>query len=91
MAPRKPIPRIYEEHAGWFALARQQGKFSEREYLETFARRLPPGGTVLDLGCGNGRPMAEVLIGWGFRAPRERGSHGLDRRISEESVIITLV
>ena len=28
---------------------------------------LPPGGTVLDLGCGSGVPISKVLIDAGFR------------------------
>lgn len=38
----------------------------ERPWLERFAALLPPGGSVLDLGCGSGEPIAGHLIGAGY-------------------------
>ena len=35
--------------------------------LRRLAGELPPGGRVLDVGCGTGRPISEWLIGEGFR------------------------
>ena len=32
------------------------------EAVRRWARRLPEGSTVLDLGCGSGVPITEVLI-----------------------------
>lgn len=35
--------------------------------VRRWSRLLPRGGTVLDLGCGRGVPLAEMLVGEGFR------------------------
>lgn len=38
----------------------------ERAWLDRFTALLPAGGSVLDLGCGMGEPVAAHLIGQGF-------------------------
>ena len=35
--------------------------------VREWARALPPGGTVLDLGCGHGVPISQALIEDGFK------------------------
>ena len=40
--------------------------------VREWARTLPPGASILDLGCGDGRPIAEVLLDDGFEV------HGVD-------------
>jgi SAM-dependent methyltransferase len=44
-------------------------KFSGRErvYVDAFLDGLPVPSGLLDLGCGNGRPFAEFLLGRGHR------------------------
>ncbi len=46
-----------------------RSKFSgrEREYLEQFLDGLPVPSSLLDLGCGTGRPIAEYLLERGNR------------------------
>ncbi len=57
----------YERHAlAWDADRRRIG-WDDRPWLDLFAGALPPGGTVLDLGCGGGDPVAAMLAGRGFR------------------------
>lgn len=34
----------------------------ERRWLDAFLARLPPEGSILDLGCGSGEPIARYLI-----------------------------
>lgn len=38
-----------------------------RAWLSDLGRRLPDGGTVLDLGCGSGVPVARTLAAAGYR------------------------
>jgi len=40
--------------------------------VRRWARALPPGATILDLGCGHGAPLAAALVGDGFTI------HGID-------------
>lgn len=37
----------------------------EREYLDLVLEVVPEGATILDLGCGSGRPMAEFVVSRG--------------------------
>jgi SAM-dependent methyltransferase len=38
----------------------------ERPYLDAVSSRLQPGGSVLDLGCGNGVPIARYFLEGGY-------------------------
>ncbi len=59
------VRRAYEETAAAFAAARRSGG-AEAPWLERFMLALPPGSPVLDLGCGNGEPIARTLAAAGF-------------------------
>jgi SAM-dependent methyltransferase len=52
--------------AQWDAARTGYGRL-EREYLDRLCAPLASGATVLDLGCGTGRPFAEDLLGRGWR------------------------
>lgn len=45
----------------------QDRPFRARGYLDRILKRLEPGASILDLGCGTGRPIARYLIEQGFR------------------------
>ena len=60
------IAGIYERQARAWDATRTRALF-EAAWLERFATILPPGGRVLDLGCGAGEPIARWLIEAGFR------------------------
>lgn len=53
---------LYERHAGAWAELRSRSPFIERRWLEKFRALLPQTGSVLDLGCGAGEPIARWLI-----------------------------
>jgi len=52
------IARTYHE---------QRDKFKSDELLAGFSSLLPPGGDVLDVGCGAGIPVARFLVDAGFK------------------------
>jgi len=56
---------LYERHARSYAADRARTLF-ERPWLDRFAALIPPGGTILDIGCGVGEPIARHLIETGF-------------------------
>ena len=57
---------LYERHARDFNRDRSRA-LAERAWLEQFRSRVPPSGTILDIGCGMGEPIARYLIEAGFR------------------------
>lgn len=57
---------LYERHARAFDAQRGRA-LMERAWLDRFTALIPAGGTILDLGCGMGEPIAAHLIGAGFR------------------------
>lgn len=64
--PHRRIVGLYEEHAA--AWDRMRGRdLHETPWLERFAARVPAGGTILDIGCGMGEPIARWFIERGFR------------------------
>lgn len=60
------IIRLYERHAEAWDRNRLADLVIERAWMERFVALLPPGGAVLDLGCGSGQPMARHLLERGF-------------------------
>jgi len=56
---------LYEENAA--AWDRQRGRdLFERPWMERFAALLPEGGSILDIGCGTGEPIARFFIERGY-------------------------
>jgi SAM-dependent methyltransferase len=61
------IAEHYERHAlSWDADRREAG-WVDKPFIERFLGFLPPGATVLDLGCGGGSPVALHMVARGFR------------------------
>ncbi len=50
----------------WDADRRAAG-WIDKPFIERFLSVLPPGATVLDLGCGGGSPVALHMVAQGFR------------------------
>ncbi len=60
------IVGLYERHAATWDRGRAADLTLERGWIERFVERLPSGGSVLDLGCGSGQPIARALLERGF-------------------------
>lgn len=56
----------YARHAAAFDAVRQT-RFVEQHWIDRFLHDIPPGGSILDLGCGAGLPVARHLIERGYR------------------------
>lgn len=57
---------LYTRHAEAWDQVRGPEVRQEGAWLARFSAFLPPGGRVLDLGCGTGRPLGAWLLGQGF-------------------------
>ena len=55
---------LYRRHAAAWARLRSV-RFTERAWIDRFASLMPERGTVLDIGCGSGVPIARHLAGMG--------------------------
>ena len=64
-SPAERIVGLYERHALQFDRDRTRRLF-ERPWLDAFLALLPPGGTILDIGCGSGEPIARHCLAQGF-------------------------
>ena len=62
--PDNIVP-LYQRHAQAYDRLRGRGLF-EKSWLDAFAALLPKAGSVLDIGCGMGEPIARYLIERGF-------------------------
>ena len=58
---RKNVYKAYNKIGKWFAENRYAG-LEEKIYLDDLLKRLPPNASILDLGCGSGKPILEYLI-----------------------------
>lgn len=59
------IAGLYQRHAAAWDNLRSPGSLFERPWLDKFLALVPAGGSILDLGCGAGLPIAGYLIGQG--------------------------
>jgi cyclopropane fatty-acyl-phospholipid synthase-like methyltransferase len=58
---RENVYKVYNKIAKWFSENRY-ALLNEDTYLEDMLGRLPPDPTILDLGCGTGKPILQYLI-----------------------------
>ena len=66
MAEAEQIIALYERHALAWDAERDRSMF-ERPWLNQFRELMPQRGSILDLGCGSGEPIARHFIENGFR------------------------
>ena len=74
--PAEAIIDLYSRRASEFDADRTKTLF-ERPWLDAFLAHVPESGTVLDLGCGSGEPIARYLIEQGRRVTGVDASPGL--------------
>lgn len=58
---RKNAYKAYNKMGKWFAENRYAG-LGEKIYLDDLLKQVPPNASILDLGCGSGKPILEYLI-----------------------------
>jgi SAM-dependent methyltransferase len=63
----KRIVGHYEKHAAAWDRDRQNASWNDKVWHDRFIGTLAPGATVLDLGCGAGRPVAWHMAEQGLR------------------------
>jgi SAM-dependent methyltransferase len=63
--PAERIIDLYQRHARKWDEVRGHRLF-ERAWLDRFTALLPPGGSVIDIGCGSGEPIARHIIERGY-------------------------
>nr|WP_295985714.1 class I SAM-dependent methyltransferase [uncultured Agrobacterium sp.] len=56
---------LYTEHGADFDKERGRS-LAEKPWLDRFASLLPGGGSILDIGCGSGEPIAGYFIASGY-------------------------
>lgn len=67
------VYEVYEKIIHWFDEHRFKG-LMEKEYLDLIVNSIPQNGSILDLGCGTGEPIAKFFIEKGFKITGVDGS-----------------
>lgn len=70
----KKVYEVYNKISNWFDEHRNK-ELMESYYLNLILDTVGPTGTVLDLGCGTGEPLAQFFIEKGFKITGVDGSH----------------
>jgi len=65
--PADRIAAIYERFAVEWDGDRNSAVWNDKHWHDRFVECLVPGSTVLDLGCGSGRPVAQNLVRHGLQ------------------------
>jgi len=62
MSESERITGLYQRHADAWDQDRSLGGLYERPWLDRFLALLPPGSSILDIGCGAAEPSARYFI-----------------------------
>lgn len=60
------IVGLYQRHAKVWDRLRSPGSLFEKPWLDRFLALVPPGASILDIGCGSALPISGYLIRSGF-------------------------
>lgn len=82
MKQRKPILTIYNENVDWYASKRNPA-LMEKNYLDFVISHIPQNGTVLDVGCGIGKPIAAYFLSNGFTVTGVDGAPNMIAKAKE--------
>lgn len=63
---KKSVFRAYDLITDWFNEHRCKDLSLEKEYLKFIQNSIPANGKILDVGCGNGIPIAKFFIENGY-------------------------
>lgn len=58
---KENVYEVYNKIALWYSENRS-AELKEKKYLDSLIAHLPIGGSVLDLGCGTGKPIFEYFF-----------------------------
>ena len=64
--PCETVIDLYRRHAVQWDAARRSSAWNDRVWINAFANELARGSRVLDLGCGGGEPVAQLLAEHGM-------------------------
>lgn len=56
---------LYEQHAETYDQERSRNLF-EKPWLDRFLTLVPPGGSILDIGCASGEPISRYILEGGY-------------------------
>ncbi len=70
------ILQIYDQNVAWYDSERGRS-LQEKKYLDRIVAGIPPGGKLLDIGCGTGRPIAEYFISQGLQVTGVDGAKNM--------------
>jgi len=70
---KNKVYEAYDQIIHWFDDARTK-TLMELDYLNLILSSIPSKGTILDLGCGTGEPIAQFFIEKGFKVTGVDGS-----------------
>lgn len=66
VADKSSVKNVYNNIIDWFDDARTKTLEMEEKYLQQIINTIPSSGTILDVGCGSGEPLAKYFIDKGY-------------------------
>lgn len=66
IADKSSVKDVYNKLVDWFDDARTKTLSMEQKYLQLIIDIIPPSGSILDVGCGGGEPLAKYFIDKGY-------------------------